>query len=1052
MGTAFIERALLWIVLLPLLGALINGIAGRRADKSLVTGVAVGSVFGAFLLALVCFGYLLSTGGDAAVQNTVYTWFSITVHGAEVPIHVRFLMDHLSGIMTVMVTGIGALIHVYSVGYMGDDPGYARFMTYLNLFMASMLILVLGSSLPLMFVGWEGVGLCSYLLIGFWYENADYAAAGRKAFVVNRIGDFGVLMGMFLLVWAVVPMGHSPGAVVEAFDFQTINAAAPALGNRTFNLGTLQLDTSIATLAVLFLFLGCAGKSAQIPLYVWLPDAMAGPTPVSALIHAATMVTAGVYLMVRLSPLVVQSPYAMSFIAIVGALTALLAASIALVQNQMKKILAYSTVSQLGFMFAAVGMGAFAGGVFHVFTHAFFKACLFLGAGSVMHAVHAHGDADIRWLGGLKKWLPKTHITFAIATAAIAGLPLLSGFFSKDEILLGAATWGATSPYGAWVGWLVFGMLIVAATMTAFYMFRLYFRTFHGEFKGGHEPHGQHGEDAHAEHAHGEDAHGEDAHGGHHAHEPHESPDSMTVPLIVLAAGAVLVGYLGLPHAFHAPNWWSSWLTPQYEVFVDALHESEAEDPAAQIAEATSAARAEVPVWRVATLQFRSEDPTQNVPQLAHPPSWVPWLAMGLGTLAGLIGLLLAYLIYIRRQGEPAAAMKAKAEGLHRFLMNKWYVDELYGATVVAGSKWLAVFAANFDRVVVDGLLAKVTAALAKASGYLLTRTQTGAVYAYAGMFVVGLAGLLWWFTYPHPDLRRVDEDTPGSITWNAGQGIGHEYRWDWESDGEWDTEWSRESIATHSYEDVQNLFGLTAILAFPEEMEPSPWAALTGRAQRTEIVLEPGGDPVTLPVDGLVPVQADNDVLPTVAYRNVFRVDGRLPSELQPAEPQPQGADAPPTTRIELQLLDDAGGVVWDEEHEVTVAEGGGFSALLGANEPLRADHYRRAMSVRVRVNGAALGEQPPLGEPRTVVLLRINGAMIADNDGLRDGLLALSPGRSVAVGRATLTVGVQVRATVAVRNSFGNQARSSADATLRLGGSAAPTARLGLGEESAR
>ncbi|MCZ7683756.1 MAG: NADH-quinone oxidoreductase subunit L [Sandaracinaceae bacterium] len=434
MGPAFIERALLWIVLLPLLGALINGIAGRRADKSLVTGVAVGSVFGAFLLALVCFGYLLSTGGDAVVQNTVYTWFSITVHGAEVPIHVRFLMDHLSGIMTVMVTGIGALIHVYSVGYMGEDPGYARFMTYLNLFMASMLILVLGSSLPLMFVGWEGVGLCSYLLIGFWYENADYAAAGRKAFVVNRIGDFGVLMGMFLLVWAVVPAGHGPGAVVEAFDFQAINAAAPALGNRPFNIGTFQLDTSIATLAVLFLFLGCAGKSAQIPLYVWLPDAMAGPTPVSALIHAATMVTAGVYLMVRLSPLVVQSPYAMSFIAIVGALTALLAASIALVQNQMKKILAYSTVSQLGFMFAAVGMGAFAGGVFHVFTHAFFKACLFLGAGSVMHAVHAHGDADIRWLGGLKKWLPKTHVTFAIATAAIAGLPLLSGFFSKDEI------------------------------------------------------------------------------------------------------------------------------------------------------------------------------------------------------------------------------------------------------------------------------------------------------------------------------------------------------------------------------------------------------------------------------------------------------------------------------------------------------------------------------------------------------------------------------------------------------------------------------------------
>src|SRR5690606_17019201 len=467
--------------------------------------------------------------------------------------------------------------------------------------------------------GWEGVGLCSYLLIGFWYTNPDYAAAGRKAFVVNRIGDFGVLMGTFLILSALA------GRTSDAFEFAAINQHASVLATTPLTLGQESFDVSIATVGVLFLFLGCAGKSAQIPLYVWLPDAMAGPTPVSALIHAATMVTAGVYLMVRLSPLVVQSPFAMTVIATVGALTALLAASIALVQNQMKKVLAYSTVSQLGFMFAAVGMGAFAGGIFHVFTHAFFKACLFLGAGSVMHAVHAHGDADIRYLGGLKKWLPKTHITFALSTAAIAGLPLLSGFFSKDEVLLGAATWGAVSPYAPWLGWVVFGVLVLAATMTAFYMFRLYFRTFHGEFKGGHPPEEADG--------HGQDAeHAEDAHDSPH-HAPHESPASMTVPLYVLAAGAVLAGYLGLPHAWHvAPNLWSEWLTPQYEAFVQAIDANEAQDHAAQIAEATSVARREVPQVTVATLQFPSDDPTQNVPQLVHAPSWVPWLVMGLGT------------------------------------------------------------------------------------------------------------------------------------------------------------------------------------------------------------------------------------------------------------------------------------------------------------------------------------------------------------------------------------------------------------------------------------
>jgi NADH-quinone oxidoreductase subunit L len=390
------ERALLWIVLLPLAGAVVNGLLGRRASRTTVHMIAVGSVAVAFGLALLAFAriYLLRTAGEeeARLSYTVYEWFAISVNNAEVPILIRFVMDALSGVMTLVVTGVGLLIHIYACGYMSEDPSYARFFSYMNLFMASMLILVLASNVPLMFVGWEGVGLCSYLLIGFWFENKNYAAAGRKAFVTNRIGDFGVLIGMFLLVQA-----------VGSFEFAIINKNTDALTSG-WAFGLPALGMTIATAATLFLFLGCTGKSAQIPLFVWLPDAMAGPTPVSALIHAATMVTSGIYLICRLSPVFAVAPITMATVAIVGTVTAFLAATVALVQNNMKRVLAYSTVSQLGFMFAAVGCGAFAAGIFHVYTHAFFKACLFLGAGSVMHAVGAHGDADIRQLGGLNKF------------------------------------------------------------------------------------------------------------------------------------------------------------------------------------------------------------------------------------------------------------------------------------------------------------------------------------------------------------------------------------------------------------------------------------------------------------------------------------------------------------------------------------------------------------------------------------------------------------------------------------------------------------------------
>ena len=848
-----IERTLLWIVLLPLFGALLNGVWGRNANKSLVTGVAVGSVFGAFLLSLIGFGFLMqgAEGGPQRLTHDVYEWFSITVNGGDVPVRVRFVMDHLSGIMAVMVSGIASLIHVYSVGYMGDDPGYARFMTYLNLFTASMLILVLASNFPLMFVGWEGVGLCSYLLIGFWYQNEEYAKAGRKAFVVNRIGDFGVLIGMFILVSTV----RSP----DAFEFSQINASATSLGLTQISFFTIGgTGLTVATAASLFVFLGCTGKSAQIPLFTWLPDAMAGPTPVSALIHAATMVTAGVYLCCRISPVIVESPVTMSVIAIVGTLTALLAASVALVQNQMKKILAYSTVSQLGFMFAAVGSGAFAAGQFHVFTHAFFKACLFLGAGSVMHAIHAHGDADIRYLGNLRKYMPHTHRTFLVATAAIAGFPLLSGFFSTDEILLGAANWATTAPtfwnenlgvwdnlssgnwVGPWVGWFTLVGLVIAATMTAFYMFRLYFRAFWGEYKGGHPP---------GEHGHAEDGH--DEHGDHHA-EPHESPETMTIPLYVLAGGAALVGFLGLPHWTHLPNWWSAWLTPHYEAFLHALEGGHDE---AAISAAMAAAR-EAP-HMVAALQWQGT--------LAHGPGWIAYLAMALGTGAFLVGAGLAYAWYGKEESPAPKALMERMPGVHRFLMDKWRVDELYDAVIVSPMKWLGVFAANLDRFFVDGLLTRASAGGMKALGFLITRPQNGVIYAYAGLFVVGFAGLAWWFTYPHANLEA--EPEVGRIQWSASRGLGYEYRWDFDSDGTWDSEWSEDAQGEFDY-DGAAYYAVVAVVENPRDLFGP-----------MEVVLEPGDDWTFDPEIGGPAAMADPEQAPpSLAYEDgelIVRING---------------------------------------------------------------------------------------------------------------------------------------------------------------------------------
>ncbi|MCC6847978.1 MAG: NADH-quinone oxidoreductase subunit L [Deltaproteobacteria bacterium] len=492
----------LWLIpFLPLVGFLIAACAVNAPRLVKVTSPL--AVLAAFAVALSSVATLLGAPEGARVSQTAYTWMAAGSFHADV----AFRLDALSAVMALFVTGVGLLIHVYSIGYMGHDESCARFFAYLNLFMFAMLLLVLGDNLLVLFVGWEGVGLCSYLLIGFWYENDDNAAAGKKAFIVNRIGDMAFVLGLFLLAWSLAP---AAGGALD-LDFAHIEAHAASL-----NPGT-------ATVIALLLLVGATGKSAQIPLYVWLPDAMAGPTPVSALIHAATMVTAGIYMIARLNVVFALSPAAMQVVAVLGAMTALFAATIALVQTDIKKVLAYSTVSQLGFMVLALGVGAFATAVFHVMTHAFFKALLFLGAGSVIHGMS--GEQDVRKMGGLRTKMPVTFWTFLIGTLAIAGAPGLAGFFSKDEILY--HTWAAGHP---WL-WLV---ATITATLTAFYMFRLVFLTFFGELKADHDV----------------------------AHHVHESPPVMTIPLVILAVLSIVGGWVGLPEHWLWGNRFGHFLAP----------------------------------------------------------------------------------------------------------------------------------------------------------------------------------------------------------------------------------------------------------------------------------------------------------------------------------------------------------------------------------------------------------------------------------------------------------------------------------------------------------
>jgi NADH-quinone oxidoreductase subunit L len=637
---------LLWLIpALPLAAVLLNLLLGDRLGRRGAGWLACGAVGPSFAWSVLSVLRLAALPeAQRAIVESVYTWMRV----GDLSVDVSFLLDPLSAVMILVVTGVGFLIHVYSTGYMAHEPGFRRFFLYLNLFMFAMLTLVLADNFLLMFVGWEGVGLCSYLLIGFWYERPAAAAAGKKAFIVNRIGDFGFLLGLFTLF-----------AWTGTLQYQRMFEVAPQL----FPAGGI-----VITVATLLLFLGATGKSAQLPLYVWLPDAMEGPTPVSALIHAATMVTAGVYMVARTHVLFQLAPVSLEVVAWVGAATALFAATIGLAQNDIKRVLAYSTVSQLGYMFMACGVGAFTAGIFHLMTHAFFKALLFLGAGSVIHAMS--GEQDMRRMGGLAARLPWTHVTMLMATLAIAGIPPFAGFFSKDEILASAFASGHTA---IWV------MGLAGAVLTAFYMFRLYLLTFRGRSRLTHEA-------------------------GHHLH---ESPPAMIVPLFVLAVLSVVGGLVG-PPLVEGGHPFARWLAP---VFASGAHGG------------GHAAAHEVPVA-------------------------TEWMLIGLSVLVAAAGIAFAFRAYLWSP-ETATRLRERLAGVHRALLNKYWVDEVYESTVVSPVYHTAqAFWRFWDTKVVDGIVNGVGVTLEGVSA-VLRLFQTGFVGTYALLFTLGVVALLLHFLRP---------------------------------------------------------------------------------------------------------------------------------------------------------------------------------------------------------------------------------------------------------------------------------------------------------------
>ena len=716
------------IPLLPFAGFLVNVTMGKRLPKSISGGLACAVMVASFLIAASQVWALFGMAPESRqITQTLYTWIT----AGDFSLDLAFRLDALSAVMILVITGIGSLIHIYSTAYMHEetDPEYARYFSYLNLFVFFMLLLVLGSNVLVMFVGWEGVGLCSYLLIGYYYEKKSASDAANKAFIVNRVGDYAFILGSLLMV---VTLG--------SLDFVTIANAAKALPPEVA-FGTISL-------IALLLFIGAMGKSAQIPLYVWLPDAMEGPTPVSALIHAATMVTAGVYMIGRLAPVFELAPITLMIVAVVGAATALFAGTIGLVQNDIKRVLAYSTVSQLGYMFLAMGMGAFGAGIFHLYTHAFFKACLFLGSGAVIHALH--GEQDIRKMGGLAKHLPITYWTFLIASIAIAGIPPLAGFFSKDEILF------ETFRHGHQILWVV-GVL--TSLLTATYMFRLVFLTFHGEERFSVQGAGGHGAEGHGAHGHAGGAHPAPAHGVH----LHDAPPAMATALIVLAIGSVVAGWIGIPHALGGHNALGTWLEPAFtyancgapvttgELAGFAIQNCEPGQDvalASMTQVATQAPEPAVAQPAPATSEPAVETAHAEEAAEAHDETALELTLMGISTLIAFTGIGLAAFLWLKNRHIPEQ-LATQFAGVHRLLLNKYYVDEIYDAAIVQPLK--AVSTEGLWR----GMDVKVVDGAVNATGYVvgalaagLRLLQTGSVKTYAAGTFVGVVAILAYYLW----------------------------------------------------------------------------------------------------------------------------------------------------------------------------------------------------------------------------------------------------------------------------------------------------------------
>jgi len=626
----------IWLIpLLPLAGFIINGLGRNILSKGAIGFIGSVLVLASFGLSVGAFMQIKATG--VPINVTLFDWFTV----GTLKISFSFLVDQLSSLMLLIITGVGFLIHLYSVGYMHDDEGYGKFFAYLNLFVFFMLLLVMGSNYLIMFIGWEGVGLCSYLLIGFWYTNPSYADAAKKAFIMNRIGDLGFLIGIFLIFTTF-------GSISYADVFQKAGV-----------LGTLHDKTIPYTLITILLFVGAVGKSAQLPLFTWLPDAMAGPTPVSALIHAATMVTAGVYMIARSNILFTLAPDTMEIIAIVGLATAVFAALIALTQTDIKKVLAYSTVSQLGYMFLGLGVGAYTGAFFHVLTHAFFKALLFLGAGSVIHAVS--GEQDMRNMGGLKSKLPITFWTMLIGTIAISGIPPFAGFFSKDEILAHAFMHSTT--------FYVVG--VITAMFTSFYMFRMLYLTFYGKFRGTHEQ----------------------------EHHLHESPSTMTIPLIILAILSAAGGLLGVPESLGGGHWLEHFLAPVFKDSVKIMGD-------------------------------------QTLPQNTE------WILMAVSVAGALAALIYAHSKYVKKAHVPVADT-GERPALANLSYHKFYIDELYDTIIRKPLDALSVFFYKVvERLGIDGFVNGLGRGTIDASKGLRL-LQTGNVGFYIFMMVIGIVAIL---------------------------------------------------------------------------------------------------------------------------------------------------------------------------------------------------------------------------------------------------------------------------------------------------------------------